>query len=261
MRGVPIDQEVVRPAVEGLGLDWHYRESTESTNSDALEYFRQHRRGLVAFAEAQRAGRGRRGRQWVSPHAQNIYCTVGLVKSMPAAQQGLLSIVTGLALCRALISSCGVNPRLKWPNDLLVDGAKLGGILIETRPQLRDEFFFAIGFGLNVYLGESEREAIEQSVTSLHLLADEAPDRSGILAAAIGEVADSIRAFNVEAVGRLADEFSRFDAFHDQSVELIAGDSRIAGINRGIDHSGALRLETARGIEAHAGAEISLVPR
>ena len=78
-----IDETRLREVVEAHDLDWHYREQTESTNTDALDYHARHRRELVAFAEAQTAGRGRRGRQWLSPHGQNLYCTIGLVKSLP----------------------------------------------------------------------------------------------------------------------------------------------------------------------------------
>ena len=258
---ITIDQAQLRLAVERHGLDWHYRERTESTNIDALDYFQRQQRELVAVAEMQSAGRGRRGRQWISPHAQNIYCTLGLVKSLPAQQLGLLSIVTGLALCRALIATCGISPELKWPNDLLVDGQKLGGILIETRPRAEDEYFLAVGIGLNVMLDEATRAAIGQPVTSLHLIAAEPPDRSRLLVAAIDQVVCSIRQFSCDDAGDLAEQFSRFDAFHDRPVELVASNTRHCGTNRGIDASGALRLETEQGIEFHAAAEISLVAR
>ena len=261
MTAIPIDQNSIRPVVEAHGLDWLYCQQTESTNSDALEHFTQHQSELVVCAETQSAGRGRRGRQWVSPYAQNIYCTIGLVKSIPATQQGLLSIVTGLALRRSLVSSCGVNLQLKWPNDLLIDGQKLGGILIESRPQAQDESFFAIGFGLNVSLDETSRVAIDQPVTSLHLVTGESPDRSRVLVSAIDAIVRAIREFEVETAGDLANEFSRADAFHDRPVELVSAGDRLSGINRGIDPSGALRLETEQGIETHAAAEISLVAR
>ena len=262
MTNTPIDQDSVRSVVESHGLDWRYQEQTGSTNSDALEFFSQNQCELVVFAETQSAGRGRRGRQWLSPYAQNIYCTLGLVKSMPVAQQGLLSIVTGLALSRSLESSCGLSPQLKWPNDLLVDGRKLGGILIESRPkQSVNEQFYAIGFGLNVFLDEDVINAIEQPATSLHLLTEQLPDRSQVLVAAIDEVVCAIRTFDVSDVGRLTCEFSRFDVFHDRPVELVTTHDCIAGINRGIEQSGASRLETQSGIESYPAAEISLVSR
>ena len=257
----PIDQNSIRLLVEAHGLDWLYRQQTESTNIDALDHFAQHQRELVVCAETQSAGRGRRGRQWVSPYAQNIYCTIGLTKSISPTQQGLLSIVTGLALRRSLVSSCGVSLQLKWPNDLLLDGQKLGGILIESRPQVQDESFFAIGFGLNVSLDEESKAAIDQPVTSLHLVTDETPDRSRVLVGAIDAVVRAIREFEIETVGDLAEEFSRADAFHDRPVELVSAGDRLSGISRGIDSSGALRLETEQGIETHAAAEISLVAR
>ena len=256
-----IDEARLREVVEAHDLDWHYREQTESTNTDALEYHARHRRELVAFAESQTAGRGRRGRQWLSPHGQNLYCSIGLVKALPPAQLGLLSIVTGLALCRALQQSCEVRPDLKWPNDLLIDGHKLGGILIESRPGDGDEVFFAIGFGLNVFLDESTRRSIDRPVASLHRVAPRTPDRSRILAAAVTEVVASIRAFRAEQVDRLVQEFRRYDAFHDRPVELVTPNARHSGINRGIDASGALRLDTGPGVESHPAGEISLVPR
>ena len=261
MQAGVIDATAVRGAVESLGLDWHYREHTQSTNTDALDHHARHQRELVAFAETQTAGRGRRGRQWLSPHGQNLYCTIGLVKSVAAARQGLLSIVTGLALCRALQSSCGVRPDLKWPNDLLVDGRKLGGILIESRPRAADEFFFAIGFGLNVFLDEAALQSIGQPAASLDRVSSQTLDRGRILIAAIDEVVRSIRAFQVGDVAALVDEFRQFDAFHDRPVELVTARERRSGINRGIDASGALQLDTGQGIESHPAAEISLVAR
>ena len=256
-----IDEVRVREAVEAHGLDWRYFDQTESTNTDALEHHAQHQRELVAFAEAQNAGRGRRGRQWLSPHGRNIYCTIGLVKSLPAAQRGLLSILTGLALCRAMQRCCEVKPDLKWPNDLLVDGHKLGGILIESRPYDAETYFYAIGFGLNVFLDNASIESIGQPVVSLHQVASRAPDRSEVLTAAIDEVVTSIRDFDVEAVPELLETFHQFDAFHNSPVELVTAKHRHQGINRGIDASGALQLETERGIESHPAAEISLVAR
>ena len=141
MRSEPINEAAARKAVEGHGLDWHYLHNTASTNADVLEYHDLHQREVVAFSEAQSAGRGRRGRQWLSPFARNIYCTIGIAKDIPANRQGLLSIVTGLALCRALQQSADAEISLKWPNDVLCDGRKLGGILIESRPLGNESFF------------------------------------------------------------------------------------------------------------------------
>lgn len=258
MPGEPINETAVRQTVEQHGFDWHYRHQTESTNADVLRYQQQHQREVVAVSEAQSAGRGRRGRQWLSPFARNIYCTIGIAKEIPAGSQGLLSIVTGLALCRALQQSADTMVGLKWPNDLLFDGRKLGGILIESRSLGDASFYFAIGFGLNVFMSAAELADIPQSATSLAQVAAAEVDRTQVLKASIDMVIRSIRAFDHSAAPELIAEFARFDAFHDRPIEVITGDSRVRGINRGITSTGQLQLETEQGIEIHSAAEISL---
>ena len=258
MSAATIDEVRVRQAVEARGLDWHYRSETESTNADVLQHHARHGREVVAVCEAQSAGRGRRGRQWLSPHARNIYCTVGLSRNLPPARQGLLSIVTGLALCRALRAQTGLAVNLKWPNDLLLGGRKLGGILIESRVHPGVGDFFAIGFGLNVLMSADELAEIEAHTTSLEQNLETELDRSAILLAALDAVIDAIRAFELDGIEQLIHDLSRFDAFHEAVVEVVSAERRIAGVNRGINADGQLRLETEQGIELHSSAEISL---
>ena len=257
-QAAPIDAARVGRRVETLGFDWHYREETGSTNADALAYHARRGRDVVAFGETQTSGRGRRGREWLSPFARNIYCTVGIERDIVPAQQGLLSIVTGIALCDALRAATGLAVQLKWPNDLLLDGVKFGGILIESRPLGDTRFFFAVGYGLNLWLSDDELAALDRPATSLghHLRAT--PDRSALLERSIEAVAGAIRDFDPIAVESLIREFACVDAYRDAPVEVISGGESIRGINRGIDERGQLRLETGQGIELHSAAEISL---
>jgi BirA family biotin operon repressor/biotin-[acetyl-CoA-carboxylase] ligase len=258
MPGEPINEAALRRAVEQHGFDWHYRHNTESTNADVLRYQQRHQREVVAVSEAQSAGRGRRGRQWLSPLARNIYCTIGIAKEIPASSQGLLSIVTGLALCRALQHSADAMVGLKWPNDLLFDGRKLGGILIESRPLGEAQFYFAIGFGLNVFMSPAELAEIPQPATSLVQITATEVDRTRVLMASIDMVIRSIREFDHLAAQELIAEFAQFDVLHGRPIEVISGDSRVRGINRGITSAGQLQLETEQGMEIHSAAEISL---
>jgi BirA family biotin operon repressor/biotin-[acetyl-CoA-carboxylase] ligase len=254
------DQQLAEQAARRHGLDWHYTQDTESTNADVLLHYDRHRRELVAVSEAQSAGRGRRGRQWHSPPAHNIYCTVGLLKTLPADRQGLLSIVTGLALCRALRRSAAAAVDLKWPNDLLFDGRKLGGILIESRPYDAASIFFAIGFGLNLRMDDDALDAIGQPAASLDRASRLPLDRTRVLIAAIDDVVESIRGFDHAASQGLVAEFESVDAYHGQEVEVITGSGRLQGINRGITAGGQLRLETGEGLQLFSAAEISLRP-
>ena len=258
MGAAPIDAIRVGRRVETLGFDWHYRDETGSTNADALQHHARHRRDVVAFGETQTAGRGRRGRDWLSPHARNIYCTVGVERTLEPARQGLLSIVTGVALCAALRDATGLEVQLKWPNDLLLDGRKFGGILIESRSLADERFLFAVGYGLNLTMSDDELAALDRPATSLGHHFEAALDRSSLLEASIEAVASAIRVFDPVAVESLIHEFACFDAYRDTCVEVISGDISVQGINRGIDDRGQLRLETGRGIELHSAAEISL---
>jgi len=258
MEAEPINEAMVRRAVEAQGLDFHYLAETGSTNADALAHQASTGRDVVAFSEAQSAGRGRRGRQWLSPFARNIYCTIGISRDIPAARQGLLSIVTGIALCRTLRQATGLQLQLKWPNDLLLDGHKLGGILIESRTLCAGRFFFAVGFGLNLMMSADELASLDRPATSIGQNFRGALDRSALLVATIDAVVSAIRDFRTDAVARLMSEFAGLDAYRDATVEVVIGEQCISGINRGIDASGQLRLETAQGIELHSAAEISL---
>ncbi|MCP4333568.1 MAG: biotin--[acetyl-CoA-carboxylase] ligase [Gammaproteobacteria bacterium] len=258
MRGDPINESAVRRLVEQHGLDWIYREQTGSTNTDVLDYHTNHGREVVAVSETQSSGRGRRGREWLSPFACNIYCTVGIAKKIHASQQGLLSIVTGVALCRALRHVADAEVKLKWPNDVLCDGRKLGGILIESRPLDAQRLYFAIGFGINIFMNSDELAAIPQAVTSLDRVTSTRLDRSEVLIAVIESVIESIRVFDQAEVAELTSEFAQLDAFHGRRIEVVSAQNRITGINRGVAPDGQLRLETEHGIETHSAAEISL---
>jgi BirA family biotin operon repressor/biotin-[acetyl-CoA-carboxylase] ligase len=253
-----INEVALQRALDQLGFDCCYRQQTDSTNADVLQYFQQHKRQVVAVSESQSAGRGRRGRQWLSPFAQNIYCTIGIIKSLPASDQALLSIVTGIALCRALRDHFKIEVSLKWPNDLLFQGEKLGGILIESRPVDNDSFLFVIGFGLNVFMESEHHVDIPQPSTSLQLVSEQTIDRSEVLIRCVETVIEAIRVFNPENASNLTDEFCQFDAFHNQEVEVITGDGNCKGINRGISPQGLLLLETENGLEEFSSAEISL---
>lgn len=258
MNARPINQARLRQAVEALGCDWVYREQTGSTNADALQHHARHGRDVVAFGEAQSAGRGRRGREWLSPPARNICCTVGISRAIDASRQGLLSIVAGVALCRVLRAETGLDIALKWPNDLLLDERKLGGILIESRVLAADRFFFAVGYGLNLCMDDAELAALERPAISLRQRLGDGVDRCGLLQATIEAVVAALRAFEVDAAPTLAAEFADLDAYHGAEVEVLGAGRRRRGSNRGIDEFGQLRLETADGIELHAAAEISL---
>lgn len=260
------DFELLQPeellkSLAARGLSSHvllYDPTTTSTNADVMAHYDTHRKLAIAVAEMQTAGKGRRGRQWLSPYAQNIYCTLGIEKSLPASHLGLLSIVSGIALCDALLS-CGIEGvQLKWPNDLYFQKKKLGGILIESKPVGKDSYFFAIGFGLNVHMTQAQLDDIPQAATSLDLIKSSVVDRQQILLAAIEQVLTKIEQFEETDVTTLVDEFIQHDAFHGQKICVLNADGEVHGVNSGINQYGQLKLQTDQGQVVFSAAEISM---
>lgn len=257
MRKAPLDEAALRRAVEDHGLDWIYRRSTASTNADVSSHYERQRRESVAVCETQTAGRGRRGRQWHSPPGSNIYCSLGLFKALPADRLALLGIAAAISLCRSLREVSGAEVMLKWPNDLLLAGGKLGGILVESRPHENGLYFFIVGFGLNLALGDADLDAIGQPAAGLEGAATRPIERSALLIFALDALLAELRGFDPGAAD-LAADFAALDAYRDREVEVVDGEQRIRGINRGIAADGRLRLETGNGLQTFSAAEISL---
>ena len=235
-----------------------YREVTGSTNADVIDYYREHREESIAVCEMQTAGRGRRGREWFSPFAQNIYCTIGIEKSIPASCLGLLSIVSGIALCQAIAAHGIPGVRLKWPNDLLHRGRKLGGILIESQPTQDDCYFLAIGFGINVRMRDDQLDEIPLAATSLDRVSPGGVNRQALLVDMITAVVGRIVGFSEFRAADLVREFESYDAFYRQPVLVIGADGEVGGMNAGINEKGQLLVDTDMGREIFSAAEISL---
>jgi BirA family biotin operon repressor/biotin-[acetyl-CoA-carboxylase] ligase len=240
------------------GFEWQYQLLTESTNADALRLFECGRKPCIAIAEMQSDGRGRRGRQWLSPFAKNIICTVGLPKSIEGCNPGLLSIVTGLALVDALAKSAIDGVELKWPNDLYYQTRKLGGILIESKMIADQAYFFAIGFGINVMMDTEDLSTIPQPVTSIDLIADNPISRDRILTEAIRHVVKAINDFDRSSVSEIVDRFQANDAFKNQAIRVKYGDELIDGLNLGINSEGQLKLQSGQGVREFSAADISI---
>ena len=227
----------------------------DSTNQLCLQAG-QHKSVIVA--REQSAGRGRRGNRWHSPQGENIYCSIGLKKTLPAQYLGLAPLCVGVSIASALHCLGFEQVSLKWPNDIVVDARKLGGILIESRPLANDEFFLVIGFGLNVALQPDELAAIGQPAISLRQLSQDVPERDEILSALISAIVRDVLAFSAQQVEPMLQQFARFDCFRKREVEAKTRSGSVFGRYVGVHPSGQLQLETAQGIQLFSAAEISL---
>jgi len=186
-----LDEQAVRGAMSSgslpllATLDLH--DVIGSTNAEAMEQIAAGRgSGYVCSAEQQSAGKGRRGRPWVSPYARNVYLSAVWEYEQGAAVLEGMSLAVGVVVARAL-AACGVPPvQLKWPNDLLYGGAKLGGILLEMTGDPAGACQVVVGIGLNVNMPDEVAAGIDQAWTDVSRIAGgSAPGRNCLLAAVL----------------------------------------------------------------------------
>jgi BirA family biotin operon repressor/biotin-[acetyl-CoA-carboxylase] ligase len=235
-------------------------DTIDSTNAELLRRAQQGcSSGLVCTAEQQSAGRGRRGRQWVSPYASNLYLSLLWEFSQGAAALEGLSLAVGVAVARALRSCAIPAVQLKWPNDVLYAGAKLGGILLEMTGDTAGRCQVVVGVGLNVAMPLAAADAIDQAWTDIKTIsAGRYPARNRLLAALLNELVPLLADFETQGFSHWRDEWQSLDAFAGASVVLNTGAAQMGGVARGVDARGALQLETTTGMQSVYGGEISL---
>ncbi|WP_116367261.1 bifunctional biotin--[acetyl-CoA-carboxylase] ligase/biotin operon repressor BirA [Parahaliea mediterranea] len=248
----------------GLLGELQLHDTLDSTNAEALRRIDAGAaRGLVCSAEQQTAGRGRRGRAWVSPFARNIYLSLTWEFTQGAAALEGLSLAVGVAASRALEQLGVPDVRLKWPNDLLARGGKLGGILLEMAGDVAGACQVVVGVGLNVRMPDAAAGAIDQAWSDLaSLCGGQPPGRNALLAALLNELLPLLAGFEKTGFAAWRDAWMQRDAYADTPVVISSGAERqMAGVARGVDERGALQLETTVGIQSLFGGELSLRPQ
>ena len=215
--------------------------------------------GTVCVSEMQSAGRGRRGRSWVSPFAANLYLSLLWRSANGAATLGGLSLVTGIAVLRAL-RSFGINEAgLKWPNDILAADAKLAGILVEVLGECSGPCAVIVGIGVNVNMRPDEATAIDQSWTDLQqLTGDNSISRNDLAARLLDEVIPAIATFDEAGLRPFIDEWRQYDLVSGREVDVLLPNERVTGTACGIDEGGALLVETLHGRRWFASGEVSV---
>jgi BirA family biotin operon repressor/biotin-[acetyl-CoA-carboxylase] ligase len=212
----------------------------------------------VVLAEHQSAGRGRRGRVWQSPFAGNIYVSLLWSFAQSNANFAGLSLAMGVVVCR-LLTHLGIDQLgLKWPNDVLCQGKKLCGILIEMRGETHGPYDAVIGIGINLTMPEATGREIDQPWIALDQVAPAMPSRNALAAQLIDAMLTTLPQFQAHGLQPFLDEWRHFDQYRDQPVVLHQGDNRLPGIERGIDDQGALLVEHNGKLQHYYSGEISL---
>ena len=217
-------------------------DSIDSTNAEALRAIERGRAApFLVLAERQTAGRGRRGRKWVSPFAENVYYSLVLRIEGGMRQLEGLSLVVGLAVMHALrelgVSAAG----LKWPNDVLVGQKKIAGILLELVGDPADVCHVVLGVGINVNMQMTDE--VDQQWTSMRLETGKVFDRNQMVAVLSEKLQGYLHRHQVEGFSAIQSEWEQNHLWQGRPVSLIAGVSQIDGEVLGIDKQGALRLK------------------
>jgi len=211
------------------------------------------------LAETQSAGRGRRGRSWLSPPGLNLY--LSCLKRFDAGFAALsgLSLALGVVVLRALDSLGVAGAGLKWPNDLLSEQGKLGGILVELSGEYQGPCAAVIGIGLNLRLTEALRAQAGQPSDDLAgLNGGTPPDRNRVAAALIHALVDGLAEFEHDGFAGFAQAYRPYDLLLGKSLHLTGALGELDGIGAGVDARGALLLETSEGLRRVDSADVSV---
>lgn len=239
------------------------RMTIDSTN-DALQRAAPPRPGKAhaCLAEFQQAGRGRRGRQWLAPFGQSLCASVAWRFDEAPRHLGALSLAIGVGVADTLRDAGVDGVELKWPNDLLWNGRKLGGLLIDAHGNAGD-FSVVVGLGLNVRLDELQRSRIDElsglaPVSLACMGAALATQRNRLAALVIAAIVEVLSRFGAAGLGPWAGRWRELDTLAGRVVEVHAATGSFAGRALGVDESGALLVEHDERVSRVLAADVSV---
>ncbi len=239
--------QIVVPGVEVRVL-----ERCGSTNSVLLAD--PSRAPVLLAAERQTAGRGRRGRRWHSAEGALTFSIARLLRR-PARELGAVSLVAGVAAAQAL-RSLGVPASLKWPNDLLHAGRKLGGILVETRGGAR----VVVGIGINYLADPALPARVRRPLASIADVLSPPPSRNRVIGSVARALMAALEAFERKGFDAVRPEWLALDAYAGQRLRVRLVDGRsLTGTAAGLAEDGGLRLQTRGGLRAIRSGTVRLV--
>jgi len=242
---------------DAAGWDIRVYNAIDSTNAEAMRLIAQALKlPLLVVSEQQTAGRGRRGRKWVSPFAENLYYSLALRIEGGMKQLEGLSLLVGLAVVKMLQEMGISGAGLKWPNDILVGRKKLAGILLELTGDPADVCHVVIGIGINVNMRSSEE--VDQSWTSMALESGVDQDRNQVVARLSAVLNRYLTSYYAKGFKAFKDEWEQHHLWQNEPVTLLAGQSAINGVVVGVDDAGGLRLMVGQDVQVFSGGELSL---
>lgn len=213
--------------------------------------------GSVIAARQQTAGRGRRGRTWLSAAGDSLTFSL-LWRGAPGRSLSGLSLAVGLAIAESLEALCIQGVMLKWPNDILLSGRKLAGVLVEVVPGTHSQSV-VIGIGINLRVSKGMPDDIRRTSIALDAAGIALPSTNTLLASLLAQLHRTLTDFDRTGFAGLRDAWRLRHAFEGQSVRLLSDlNPTVEGLCRGVDGDGALLLETPAGVQRIISGEVSL---
>ena len=242
------------------GRNIYYYEETGSTNIDAKRLGEEGAvHGTVVVADKQNAGRGRRGRAWESPAGKDIYFTILLRPEFPPDKVSGLTLVMALSVAEAVKGCCGQEAGIKWPNDVVLNGKKICGILTEMTMEMDYVKHVVIGTGINVNLDKMPAE-IEKTATSILLESGKETTRAELLQKVLERFEINYEIYERDLdLRNMMETYNGYLVNKDRQVRVLDPKGEFGGIARGINAGGELLVERPDGktVEIYAG-EVSV---
>ncbi len=236
-------------------------QQTGSTNADLLQRARQAQpdRPVLRAALLQTAGRGRLGRRWHASAGNALLFSIAMPIRTADARIAAATLACGIGVAEEL-RACGVSVALKWPNDLLLDGRKLGGVLCELAVDGQAQRTLVVGIGINLFFDAAMRDSIDQPIAALGEVLPAAAAQPEVLIGRLAvAIAAALRLFEAEGFVPLQPRFMALFAHRDASVVLYELGMRVAsGRALGVDGQGRLLLETDEGLRTCSSGEVTL---
>jgi BirA family biotin operon repressor/biotin-[acetyl-CoA-carboxylase] ligase len=228
-----------------IGREIYYFPEIDSTNRQARDQGRRGaREGTVVLADFQSQGKGRLGRSWESPAGVNLYASIILRPPIPPKLAPQITLLAGVATANALARASGLDPRVKWPNDIVLRGKKVAGILSEMEANDTKTQFVILGIGVNVnWPSEDIPPDLREIATSLRAEGGREIPRTLIAAEVFEELEQAYTSFLREGFSpRLREEWNRLSWINGKRVTVRLSDKTISGEALGLDTDGALLL-------------------
>lgn len=246
-----------------LGRFIHYYQEIGSTNDEAKVLASAGAAaGTLVIAEQQHAGRGRLARGWFSPPAGGIWLSVILRPPFLPAEAPKCTLMAAVALSSAIRKTTGLPCGIKWPNDILVEGKKVAGILTEMSAEIDIINYIVIGMGINVNITKEDFPPELQDVgTSLQIAGGRQVNRLDLLRVLLAELEDAYEISVKQGFGSLLDRWRHMSVTIGQTVDVTTSDEAFAGVAADIDAEGALLVDTISGRRRVIAGDVSIRPR